>query len=152
MVLVVSSLFVVSIFVATITSATTVAALQDNIDSINDLEGQRVATVLNSTSADFLNTRDLNFVGYHSPDEIFEALENGRVDAVVFDTPILSYYSSITNEPQTRLMTRIYRRENYGIALPPESELREDINRALLRIRENGIYDDIVQQWFGGRT
>lgn len=150
-ILVVSSLFVVSIFVATITSATTVAALQDNIESINDLDGQRIATVLDSTSADFLRARDLRFVGYHSPDEIFDALENGHVDAVVFDAPILSYYSSVTNEPRTHLMARIYRRENYGIALPSGSILREDIDRALLRLRENGTYDDIVQHWFGGR-
>lgn len=150
-ILVVSSLFVVSIFVATITSATTVAALQNNIESINDLEGRKVASVSGSTSADFLDARDINFLSYSSPEEIFEALAAGRVEAVVFDAPILSYYASTTTEPATHLMPRIYRRENYGIALPANSELKEDIDRALLRLRENGIYDDLLKHWFGGR-
>ena len=51
----------------------------------------------------------------------------------------------------THLMPRIYRRENYGIALPAGSEQREEINRALLRLRENGTYEDLVQLWFGGQ-
>ncbi len=150
-ILVVSSLFVVSIFVATITSATTVAALRDNVESINDLEGRNVATVSGSTSANFLDARDINYLGYQSPNQIFEALEAGRVEAVVFDAPILAYYSSITTEPETRLMSRIYRRENYGIALPTGSVLKEEIDQALLRLREDGTYDELVQQWFGSQ-
>jgi len=147
--LVLSSLFVVSIFVATITTATTVAALQDNIDSINDLEGHEIATVARSTSADFLDARDMRYQGYYSPEEIFEALEDGEVEAVVFDAPILSYYSITHSEPETRLLSRIYRRENYGIALPARSPLKEDIDRAILRLKENGTYDDLLQLWFG---
>ena len=150
-VLVISSLFVVSIFVATITSATTIAALQNSIDTINDLEGRRVGTVSGSTSSDFLEARDIDFLNYYSPDQIFEALEAKRVDAIVFDAPILAYYSSTNTETMTHLMPRIYRRENYGIALPAGSEQREEINRALLRLRENGTYDDLVQLWFGGQ-
>ncbi len=150
-VLVVSSLFIVSFFVATITSATTVAALQDNIESINDLEGRAVATVSGSTSADFMDARDLNYIGYASPVEIFDALEKGQVAAVVFDAPILSYYSTTHTNPETNLLPRIYRRENYGIALPAGSDLKEEIDQTLLQLRENGTYDDLVQQWFGGQ-
>lgn len=149
-VLVVSSLFVVSIFVATITSATTVAALQDNIDSINDLEGSDVITVDGSTSADFLDARDIGYTAVFSPAAAFDALEAGAADAIVFDAPILSYYSATHSEPKTRILSRIYRRENYGIALPAQSALKEDIDRALLRLRENGTYDALVQTWFGG--
>ena len=149
-ILVISSLFVVSIFVATITSATTVAALQHNIDSINDLEGRDVATISGSTSADFLIARDINYIGFYSPDQIFEALETGRVEAVVFDAPILAYYTTTkTTDQEIQLLSRIYRRENYGIALPSRSPLKEDIDRALLHLRETGVYDQLVQQWFG---
>ncbi len=147
--LVVSSLFLVSIFVATITSTMTVEALQDNVDSINDLEGQRVGTVEESTSAAFLNVRDLSYVGYTSTNEMFADLEAGQLDAIVFDAPILSYYSNATAQPATRLLPRIYRRENYGIALPPNSDLGEQINQTLLRLREDGTYDELVTTWFG---
>lgn len=147
--LVVASLFMVSVFVATITAAMTVEALQDNVDSINDLEGRRVATISESTSAAFLNARDLPFLGYDSPKAIFEDLEAGRVDAVVFDAPILSFYANSTTEPATHLLPRIYRPENYGIAVQPNSPIREDIDRALLDLREDGTYADLVMEWFG---
>ncbi len=149
-ILVVSSLFVVSIFVATITSALTVAALQDTVESVNDLEGKRVATVQNSTSATFLDVRDLSYRAYGSPDEIFSQLERGRVDAVVFDAPILAYYEATASGPATRLLPRIYRRENYGIVLTANSPLSEQIDQTLLQLRESGIYDDLMQRWFGG--
>ena len=42
--LVVSSLFVVSVFVAQITATLTVAAISENVDSLNDLEDRRTAT------------------------------------------------------------------------------------------------------------
>lgn len=148
-VLVVASLFIVSIFVATITAALTVEALQDTVDSINDLEGRRVATITASTSAAFLNDRDLNYIGFASPADIFAALEAGRVDAVVFDAPILSFYTNATTDPETRLLPRIYRPENYGIALPPGSVLAEQFDQTLLGLREDGTYRDLVTTWFG---
>lgn len=150
-VLVVASLFIVSVFVATITASMTVEALQDNVDvdSISDLDGRRVATVAASTSSAFLDARELSYREYQSPAGIFEALEAGELDAVVFDAPILAFYSTTTQEPETRLLPRIYRPENYGIALPSGSPLREDMDRALLGLREDGTYGELVVEWFG---
>ena len=51
-VLVVASLFVVSVFVATITAAITVDALKGSINSLSDLEGKRVGTIRGSTRRD----------------------------------------------------------------------------------------------------
>lgn len=148
-ILVVASLFIVSIFVATITATMTVGALQDNVDSINDLDGRRVATIAELTSAAFMDGRNLNYTGYGSPTEIFAELEAGNIDAVVFDAPILSFYSNTTSEPRTRFLPRINRPENYGIALAPGNELAEQIDQTLLSLREDGTYGDLVRQWFG---
>ena len=97
--LVVSSLFLLSLFVATITSKMTVEALQENVDSINDLEGQRVATITKSTTAAFLDARDLHYVGHGPSNDMFVDLEAGQLDVIVFDAPILSYYSNANAEP-----------------------------------------------------
>ena len=148
-ILVVSSLFVVSIFVATITAAVTVNALQESVDSINDLEGRRIATVGGSTSADFLMERQMEVFDYSDPARMFRAFSAGEVDAVVFDGPILAYFVQGEGRRHARLIDRVYRPENYGIALPTGSALREDINQTLLRLRENGTYDELVRHWFG---
>ena len=44
----------------------------------------------------------------------------------------------------------VFLRENYGIVFPSGSSLVEDVNRALLGLRENGTYETIYRRWFGG--
>lgn len=148
-ILVVSSLFVVSVFVATITAAVTVEALQDSVDSINDLDGRKVGTVIGSTSADFLNNRDIRFTGYITPTEMLADFDTGKIDSVVFDGPILAYYVSSNPKSKARVIERVYRPENYGIALPTGSAMREEINQSLLKLREDGTYDALIEKWFG---
>ena len=148
-VLVVASLFLVSVFVATITAAVTVEALQDSVDSINDLDGRKVGSVAGSTSADFLNARDIQFRTYPSPHEMFEAFQQNEIDSVVFDGPILAYFATTDGRNESRLIERVYRPENYGIALPSGSEWTEDINQSLLKLREDGTYDALLEKWFG---
>ena len=48
-----------------------------------------------------------------------------------------------------RLVGSVLRPEKYGIALPSGSAHREGINRALLRIREDGRCEDLYRKWFG---
>lgn len=148
-ILVVSSLFVVSVFVATITAAVTVDALQESVDSINDLEGRQVATVSGSTSEGFLGERDISFEGYADPDAMLAAFASKEAEAVVFDGPILAYHVQARTVRNARLIERVYRPENYGIALPTGSPLREEFNRTLLRLREDGTYDTLLDRWFG---
>lgn len=148
-ILVVGSLFLVSIFVASITASVTVDAINGTINSINDLQGRRVATVDGSTSASFLSARSLTHIGYSNPTEMLEAFEQERVDAVVFDAPILAHYVQNHAQDTAHLLDGSFQPENYGIALPTDSELREPINQALLRLRESSVYSAIIEEWFG---
>jgi polar amino acid transport system substrate-binding protein len=148
-ILVISSLFVVSIFVAQITAATTVNAINDSIGDLSDLDGKRVGTIEDSTSAAFLNLREINQVGYQATTELFEAFEAEELDAVVFDGPILAYYAAVKSSGNARVLDRVYRPENYGIAFPSDSELRERIDRVLLGLREDGTFAELSQSWFG---
>lgn len=147
--LVVSSLFIVSIFVAQITAALTVSAIQSNIESITDLEGRQVGTIAGSTSETFLGQRGILPVGYENLDQMFAGFEAGELDAVVFDGPILAYYVRNQGKGNAELLERIYRPENYGMAFPTGSDLREDVDQAMLRLREDGRYDELLIKWFG---
>lgn len=147
--LVVSSLFIVSLFVANITAALTVNAIQSSVTSVNDLYGKVVGTTEGSTSAVFLDGRDIRHQDFADLDSLLHAFEAHELDAVVFDAPILSYYANTTGAGVGELVGPVFLRENYGFALPPGSALREPINRALLRLRENGTYDRIYRDWFG---
>lgn len=149
--LVVSSLFVVSIFVAKITAVMTVEALNGSINSVNDLHRQRVATIESSTAAQYLTQRDIVFRSYSSLEPLLTDFEAGKIEAVVFDAPILSYYASHEGINFASMAGSVFRRENYGIVFPTGSPLVEDVNLALLYLRENGAYDELYAKWFGVR-
>lgn len=147
--LVVSSLFVVSIFVAKITTTMTVEAITGSVNSVNDLYGQTVVTIDGSTAAGFLQRRDVDYRGYATLETMLADFEAGGVDAVVFDAPILSYYTTHDGQGIGTMTGAIFLRENYGIVFPTGSALVEEVNQALLGLRENGTYDAIYRKWFG---
>lgn len=150
-VLVVSSLFVVSIFVANITAVMTVAAIQSSVSSPSDLQGRRVGVPENSTSERFARDEGLSPRTFGTITEMYAQFEAGRLDAVIYDAPLLAYYVNQDTSGNARLVDRVFKPENYGMALPSGSPLREDINRTILQLREEGIYDDLISKWFGAQ-
>lgn len=149
--LVISSLFFVSLFVAKITAAMTVGAIQANVSDINDLYGKNVGTISRSTSANFLDARDIAYFEYGDVTSMIDAFESEQIDAVVFDAPILAYYVNSQRDQNARLIGKVFLAENYGIALQSNSPLAEQINHSLLELREDGTYDRIYKKWFGSR-
>lgn len=147
--LVLSSLFIVSIFVAKITAVMTVEAIQGSVNSINDLYGKEVGTIAGSTSAGFLDNRELDFTGYEDLAALLAAFEDGKMDAAVFDAPVLAYYANHQGRGIATMVGAPFRREAYGIALPSGSLLTEPINRSLLKLREDGTYDRLYRKYFG---
>ena len=149
--LVISSLFVVSLFVARITSVMTVEAINGSVNSVNDLYGQRVGTIKGSTAAGFLHRREIDFKGYDGLEPLLAGFEAGHIEAVVFDAPVLSYYAIHQSENMASMAGPVFLRENYGMIFPTGSLLVEDANQALLAIREDGTYDAIYRKWFGAK-
>lgn len=151
-VLVVSSLFIVSVFTARITSVMTVDAITGSVNSVNDLYGKTVGTISGSTAASFLNRREIEFTSYPGLNEMLDAFKAEDLDAVVFDAPILSYFAAHEGRRIASMTGGVFLRENYGIAFPTGSPLVEDVNQALLGLREDGTYDEIYRKWFGSRN
>lgn len=149
--LVIASLFLVSAFVAKITAALTVGELKSSIQGYRDLFNRRVGTTQNSTSAAFLTDHGVPFRTFNSIEVLIEALADNRLDAVVHDAPILAYYANTSGKGRVRLVGADLRPEKFGIALPSAGPNREGIDRALLKIREDGRYHDLYRKWFGGR-
>lgn len=148
-ILVVASLFLVSAFVARITASMTVDAIENAVNSVDDLYGRRVGTTANSTSAAYLDRRELRYVGYDDLAVLLADFEVGQLDAVVFDAPILAHYASRAGADKAQLVGSVFLPENYGIALPSGSALAEPLNQSLLKLRESGEFDAIRRRWFG---
>lgn len=147
-VMVISSLFFVSIFVARITAAMTVTALSGSITGLNDLENKRVGTVAGSTAALFMDARELRFTDYPDFAKLAVAFSDGDLDAVMYDGPLLSYFLKTHPDVDGQVLDRVFRAESYGIALPSNSPLRETLDQAILTLRENGAYGALVADYF----
>jgi polar amino acid transport system substrate-binding protein len=142
------SLLFLTYWQAELTSTFTVQQLQGDIAGPDDLPGKLVGTTTASTSAVYLKSKQSRVQEYQSITEAFAALEIGKLDAVVFDAPVLLYYAATSGRGKVRVVGPVFKRENYGILFPRGSDLRKRINEALLTMREDGTYDKLYNKWF----
>src|SRR3712207_1193273 len=81
-------------------------------------------------------------------EDAFSALENGQIDAIINDLAV-SQYEAENSGGNVEIIEVIPTDEQYGIALPKDSDLRQDINEALQEIKEDGTYEEIYKKWIG---
>jgi ABC-type amino acid transport substrate-binding protein len=141
--------FVFAYFTASVTSTVTVQELHGTINGPEDLFGKRVATVEKSTAAEYLALQGLSAVTLENVEQVYDLLETGRVEAVVYDAPVLQHYASKKGKGRVRVVGLIFKEKSYGIALPENSQLRDRINIALLKLMETGEYEQLSEKWFG---
>ncbi len=139
----------VSAFTASLTTELTVQQITGGIRGVNDLGDKRVVTVAGSTAAQYLLDRRIAFEGVDTVEDAFSRVEGGQADAMVFDAPVLHHHMQVTGTDQLTLVGSVFQREDYGIALPTASPLREAINATLLEMRADGTYDRIYEHYFG---
>jgi polar amino acid transport system substrate-binding protein len=144
-----TALVVISSFTASITTSLTVGALQGSIQGPDDLPQSRVGSVPQSTSADYLNGRQLPFTAYQTADEALDALARGEVDAVVYDAPILRYDVRQRFGGVLRVLPTVFARQYYAFALPTGSAMREPINRVLLARIAMPEWQGLLQRYLG---
>jgi ABC-type amino acid transport substrate-binding protein len=142
-------LFLISNFTATITSELTLRQLQSTINSIDDLGDKRVVALEGTTGDRYLSIRNIRHSKVATIDQAYDELLSGQIDAIVYDSPVLQNYALTKGAGRVRMAGGVFNREAYGVALPQGSPLREEINRALLSMREDGEYDVIFARWFG---
>jgi polar amino acid transport system substrate-binding protein len=144
-----ASVLFIGYFTATAATMLTVQQLESRIRGPGDLPGKRVGTVAGSTAASYLAQQGTRFIDFRQFVDAAAALERGELDAVVYDGPVLRYYASHGGRNKARVIGPVFREEDYGILLPPNSALRKPINASLLRLRESGAYRAIQTTWFG---
>jgi ABC-type proline/glycine betaine transport system substrate-binding protein/ABC-type amino acid transport substrate-binding protein len=141
--------FVFAYFTASVSSTATVQKLHGTINGPEDLFGKRVATVQKSTAAEYLAAQGMQTIELENVEKGFSLLETGKVDAVVYDAPVLQHYASKKGKGKVQVVGLMFKEKNYGIALPRKSDLRDRINVALLQLEESGAYEEVNKKWFG---
>ena len=145
-----AGLIMISGFTAAVASALTVDKLDVGIHSLSDLYDVRVVTVSKSSSEEFLLANGVNFVTAENIEEGVKLIQNRKVDAIVYDAPILKYYlksNNLLNE--IKVLPVILDPINYAFALPSKSTLRETINMELLTEIDKIEWHSIVNSFIG---
>lgn len=136
-------------FIAQLSSDLTMQNLKANINGPEDLWGRRVAVVRGTTSYDYMKKGHADIDAYDKVEDTFEDLLNGSVDAVVYDAPNLLYYANDKGSGKVMVVGKLFELQDYGLALPQGSPLREEFNRAILLLIESDKLAQIRTKWFG---
>lgn len=124
----------------------------DNTDirGPEDLAGKVVAVKTGTATVDYaesLNTKKL--VKFPNIDQAYMECAVGGADAAIHDTPNVLYYINTVGKDRVKAVGPDLKAAYYGIAFPQGSNLRESVNVALLKLTEDGEYDQIYRKWFG---
>ncbi|WP_083387421.1 transporter substrate-binding domain-containing protein [Salinicola sp. MIT1003] len=123
-----------------------------DIDSLDDLEGKRIATKIGSTSYDYLQKNlgdDAEITPYPGSSDMYMALMGGSADAVFYDAPNVGYFAKTKGQGKVKTAGPLYEGQQYGIAFVKGSQWVEPANEALKAMHEDGTYDKIHEKWFG---
>ena len=128
-------------------------AVQDTnaeVESLEDLEGRKIAVQIGTTGADqAAEIAGAEISTFDSAPLALQELANGNVDAVINDAPVTLDAIESGNIDGLQVVGELLTTEFYGIALPQGSENLAVVNDALNTMFEDGTYAEIYQKWFG---
>jgi len=136
-------------FTSTLTATMTAERVSGTIRSARDLAGRTVACQKSAVSVGSIRERGGVVEEYATIHDALDALQLGMVEAVVSESQSLMYAISRTGRPDIRLVGPIFDSFDFGIGLPNGSPIREQLNTAILQMREDGSLDRIMAQWLG---
>ena len=135
-----AGILLISYFTASVTTVLTVNRLEGSITGPKDLPGKLVGSTRGSTAAKWLYANSMAPTEFDTIDEAYKAVEQGEIDALIYDAPVLLYHAAHEGRGRLRVVGPLFEKQGYGIGLQEHSPLREQMNRALLTLQENATY------------
>ncbi|MGL5315745.1 MAG: amino acid ABC transporter substrate-binding protein [Peptostreptococcaceae bacterium] len=87
---------------------------------------------------------------YDTFDKVFRDLEAGRIDAMVVDETLARYYISQKGEDKYSILEENFGEESYVVAFrKDDTELRDKVNNTIKELKEDKVFDEIYNKWFG---
>ncbi|MBE3064947.1 MAG: basic amino acid ABC transporter substrate-binding protein [Spirochaetes bacterium] len=124
------------------------------VEKLTDLKGKIVAAQIGTTGAfEIDKVKDAEKITPKTYDEIglaFEDLANGRVDALVCDTPVAAQYA-LQNESykgKLKIVGQPFTEELYGVAVKKgNTKILDQINKGLKKVLDSGENKAIEKNW-----
>lgn len=121
---------------------------ENGINNFDNLIEKEVGVVLGYTGDIIVSEMaNVKVQRYNATSEAIMALKSKKVQAVVLDYEPAKNYSA--QNPGLKLIETDSQSEEYAIAIRKEdTQLLNDINKALATLKENGTYDALLNKYF----
>ena len=139
----------IAAFTSVLTATMTAERVTGTIQAVRDLAGRTVGCQVDAVSIESVRQRGGIVQEFTSLTEALDALDLGMVEAVVGENQQLMYLTNQSRRGTIRLVGAMFDSFDYGLGLPAGSALREDLNTAILRMREDGTLNRIKEEWLG---
>lgn len=145
----IASVIVIAVFTAGITSTLTKRELQGAVHSVNDLRSVRVGAPAGSSAVEYLDHERIANRGFAGPQDGLKALQAGTIDAFVYDKPLLTWLVRRDFSSTLRVLDITFDSQNYAIALPKGSALRQLLDAPLLEAIESDWWQQRLFEYLG---
>lgn len=129
-----------------------VAEDNNDIQSMEDLDGKKCATVLTNSFAPELEKLGAEIVPISTADEAGTLVTTGRADFCLFNPVIFNEYME-HNPDKPIKVAFVIPGEDEQIAVPVrkgETAFLSAVNQALAELREDGTLSELSEKYFGG--
>ena len=124
-----------------------------NPSTVADLCGKKIAVEKGTTQLDDVTAQKkkcaLTMLAFPDQNGANLALESGRADVVLADSPVNAYAAKQSNG-QFKIVGQVYGTAPYGIAVPKGGKyagFADAIKLALEDLKSKGVYDQIMKKW-----
>ena len=145
----VSSVIVLASFTAALTSQLTLRHLRGTINGELDLRYVRVGAISGTETTEYLGHEQIAYQVFADAETGLSALQKGRIDALVYDRPLLLWLVNERFSGSLRVLDATFDPQAYAIALPQGSELRMPINLALLDAIQSDWWQETLSAYLG---
>jgi polar amino acid transport system substrate-binding protein len=134
----VTSIIALAVFTASVTSVLTMKQLQKAVNDAHELSTVRVGTVAGTTAENALARMNVEYVAYAKPLDGLNDLKADKLDAFVYDRPLLAWNVRRHHPFAIKLLDSTFEPQSYAFAVPTGSPLRKSISISIL----NAIQSD----------
>lgn len=148
----VSGVAVLAYVTSSVTSVMTTLSLTGQINSLDDLPGKPVGVFTGSVAEEFARDAALSWRSLANVDVAVAALQDGRIEAIIADAPVLEYYAHSHPDKPLSVVGPIFEPDKYGFGLQRHSPLTRPLTVELLGAHESGLVEQLRAKYFGSEN
>jgi ABC-type amino acid transport substrate-binding protein len=140
---------VIAYITSSVTSVMTAISIERQVNSLADLPGKTAGVFTGSVAESYINELRIASRSYPDIDAAVAGLQDGSIDAIVGDAPILEHHEHTHPDQKLSVVGKIFHPDKYGLSFPRDSDLVRPVTLQILDLREDGTIEKLRSKYFG---